>query len=461
MQKVAAYRLERHDGMNWPEVRREEALAIKALVNGWLREKGASTGDAGSFDPEDDGNGSFKILTAEDGDRSWWMVRLDETSPDGRHVTTSLSVTVLDSMVAVYVTLEAGTKQGGFAPVDIGVYCPKIVRTLIEARSPWRHGHSVFRPLLRIDGFEQGEGLAHDLADPRRTVPYVVVTKCVDGTVALPYLDEKLAYDLAGIANVVVIDAAATWALTDVLGREFACFDGAIRIYWPGLTSSEDPFRHQRWLAGRLRGFGDDPKITRERFRAQVRALVMRAAALGVVRPQEIDGIRSAAARRAYAAMKAHATSLEDYQKLAEAYADENELLRKRVEDLNAQLAVAQQRVLEVEERQASLAARAEKAEKRLQHHGAPDDQIAPANAAEVEDASPQPGDVRFYKKKFSRGKQDVLVRVADCGCNNWESGHKGDKAKKGIAKLEGSNDWKAVYHCASCTGGGMWKVAW
>ena len=54
------------------------------------------------------------------------------------------------------------------------------------------------------------------------------------------------------------------------------------------------------------------------------------------------------------------------------------------------------------------------------------------------------------------------MVRVQDCGCDNWQSAHAADKARKGIARLENDRiDWKTMQHCASCTGGGMWKVRW
>lgn len=55
----------------------------------------------------------------------------------------------------------------------------------------------------------------------------------------------------------------------------------------------------------------------------------------------------------------------------------------------------------------------------------------------------------------------DLLVSVADCGHNTWESAHRADKARKGITKLEGRGDWQSMQHCPSCKGGGMWRVRW
>ena len=74
----------------------------------------------------------------------------------------------------------------------------------------------------------------------------------------------------------------------------------------------------------------------------------------------------------------------------------------------------------------------------------------------------PKAGEIRFYKKRFSTQGHDIMRRVGDCGCNNWEGSHSADKARKGIAKLENNrDDWRTMQHCASCTGGGMWRVKW
>lgn len=67
---------------------------------------------------------------------------------------------------------------------------------------------------------------------------------------------------------------------------------------------------------------------------------------------------------------------------------------------------------------------------------------------------APKAGEIRYYKKKYSRPTHDVMVRVGDCGCNKWQGGHSADKARKGIARMEGGrSDWRGLYHCGSCTG--------
>lgn len=467
MQKVAAYRLERRVGTGWAEVRADEVQAIRGHITSWLESKGALTPNTGGeFKPEDGGVGRVSVSEAEDADRSWWMVKLDETSPKGRRVVTCVSVTSLPALVAVYVTLETGSAGGTIAPVEVGVKCPKIVRDLLKKRRPWHYGASEYRPLHRIKGFAQGEGLAQELTNPERMLPYVVVTCGADGHPVMPDIQKNLAHDLAGVANVAVIDSAATYALTDHLGRDLSCFEGAIRVYWPRLSRNRDPFRHPMWTAANLRGAGPDLEATRERLRAQLRRLLMTAACHSVIRPQEIDDIRASASRAAFERLTERATSREDWQGLAESYSKDNEELRKRIKDLEGELLQSRDEEREAKERVAALMTQVENAELQLRYReeGSEDAEVdlLPDTGTGVEVVRPpEPKEVRYYKKLYDAGNHDVLNRVKDCGCNNWESAHKADKARKGILKLEAREEFRSLQHCASCKGGGMWKVTW
>ncbi len=465
MQKVVAYRLERRDGMQWAEGRTAAVAKVKELVRQWLvRKEGSGNADSGTYVTETGGKGGFEIEEARDGSRGWWLARLDEADEDGRRVTATLSVTTLDDLVVVYATVEVGTSTTEINRVDADARCPKVIRSILKSPGPWYHGSSRLRLRQQVRGFEAGEQLALEIAASERTVPIVAVTEQDGGGVVLPHLDDKLAYDLTGLANVVVLDAEASWALTDHLGHWFTCYGGAVRLYWPSLTPEDDPYRHPLWTTHRLLSSGENPLDVRERFRNQIRRMVMKASALGVVRPRAIDEIRSAAARRAFAEMAAASRSIHDYRALAESYADDNEKLRsiaangeRRIEDLEFT-------ILRLEDERRALLARVENAELQLRYRESEKTDIRPDTGSEVtsqEPGAPSVGEIRFYKKLYAAQKHDVLTRVADCGCNNWEGAHAADKARKGIEKLEGRSDWKSLLHCASCTGGGMWKVRW
>jgi hypothetical protein len=73
----------------------------------------------------------------------------------------------------------------------------------------------------------------------------------------------------------------------------------------------------------------------------------------------------------------------------------------------------------------------------------------------------PKRDEVRYYKKVDSTRGRDIMARVHGCRHSKWSPASGADKAKKGIAHYEGTDDWKTMSHCGSCQGGGMWKVVW
>jgi hypothetical protein len=463
MQKIGAYLLERRDGMDGAAARTAEANSIRQVISDWLQSKGATPDAAsGQYRPEDGSQGTILREQAEDGSRSWSMVRLDEVNQDGRRFSATISVTSADDRVAVYATLEAGSDTSRITPIQIDPRCPRVIRTLLDKPGRWYHGSSGLRTLTKAIGFEQGEVVAHEIASPDRSIPLLIVTADQEG-VALPGLDDRLGYDVAGLANVVWLDSDATWALTDHLGTSFSCYAGAVRLYWPRFSSKDDPFRHPLWTAPRLRSTDADPNESRDIFRKQMRNLLMRAAALSVARPFEIDEIRNAASRRAFTEMQARASSVEDFRRLADSYAADNDCLRVENATLQERTRELEAQIADFEGQRAALLARIENAELQLRYQNAAGHEIAPDAVEDTKEevAPPAPGEVRFYKKHYSAPGHDIMTRVNDCGCNNWEAAFKADKAKKGILRLEDKTEFKSIQHCASCDGGGVWKVRW
>lgn len=462
MQKVAAYLLERRDDMNWAAARSAEAAHLRGVVTDWLTSKGASVDGAGGvYQPEDGSVGTFSIDEAVDESRSWWMLQLDEQSVEGRRFTVAVSITASDDRVSVYVTLETGWTTSRIMPASVDARCPRIVRELLNLPGTWHHGTSILGRKTAVEGFDAGEGLAAEIEHSTRSVPLVVIS-APSGVAALPGIETSLDYDLAGLANVVVVDQDASWALTDVLGPGFSCYSGAIRLYWPHFSTRQDRFAHPLWTGDRLRSLGVSEAEARDRFRRHLRSTLFRAAALSVTRPREIDEIRDTVERTAIAALRERATSLQEFEKLADSYAADNDQLRTERTELRAQVESLQGEVAKLETDRQALLAHLQAARGTGERVSvASTDPDVEADADDLEQP-PQAGEIRFYKKVHSRPVYDVMVRVADCGCNNWQSSHAADKARKGIARIEDNRaDWKSMHHCASCTGGGMWKVRW
>ncbi len=324
------------------------------------------------------------------------------------------------------------------------------MREILALRSDWMFGGSQVpdaHPIF-ISGEEAASKLVGYLMNRNRTLPVTVVSD-LDGAPIWQDLPEKLAIDLAGLSSVVRIDGEASWALNDLIGKSRSCYLGAVRIYWPLRGAAEDTseLRSKVWTAERLLSNDTDGKGL-SRFTTSLRRDVMSIAALVVDPPASVRKIKTEASRARLSELQAKADANSEELELARLFIEENETLKDELEKAKTEIA--------------KQAARAEAAEYALDVIKSDDSEKTIADQAQAQaDKRPKAGEVRYYKKTYSKPTYDVLVRISDCGHNSWQAASKADKAKKGIEKLEGSSVWKSVYHCGSCKGGGVWKVVW
>lgn len=443
MQKIAAILMEHDHSTGTADDRHAEIQRIEGILRDWLTAKRADDPEAtsGEFRSESrEATGSFAKEKATHGNRSWRMLRLTEDFDDSRRFETSISITDTGMAVAVFVTLASGLTRSAITPVFVNPKCPRIVRSVLGTHDGWSHGATKIRVPNRVEGNEAGRALAREILSPSRTLPIIAIAED-DDEMTFPGLDVGLGKELHGLANVSVVDEGASWGLTEVLGKEWACYWGAVRVYWPQFTSN----RHPLWTAGKLLESDEDSADSAARFQAQLRRMIMRVSALSVVRPREIDAIRNSAARARMQDLQAKLNPESEWKEFAETYADQNDSLRaenRRLEDELDRLRVELRN-----------------AEDRLDVQP-PSEPIIEQDTSMEPEAGPQKGEIRFYKKLDRKGR-DKMIHYHDCGHTSWQSSGKADKARKGLFRLERRDDWKTMLHCGKCTGGGVWKVVW
>ena len=93
MQKIGCYLFERRDGMDSETARRAEVQRIEQEISKWLQSKGGSDRSPAQYLPEDGSTGTVSRERANDDQRSWSLVRLDELTSGGRRFVASISVT--------------------------------------------------------------------------------------------------------------------------------------------------------------------------------------------------------------------------------------------------------------------------------------------------------------------------------------------------------------------------------
>lgn len=189
-------------------------------------------------------------LTADDvaGDRLKVAIRDDR----GNTTTSLIRIRSVPGTVLIeHLVLreEAGGRRGPSAPS-----VPEVVRHLLEEP---RTEPSELRRMAVSVGVEGVAKLVEHALDPRREEPIVLVS--VDNGLRTPLLaPQSLALALAGMASVWSLDTvAASRALKEALiargfTEKFGCYNGGIRILWPGIGTDDDPYDHLLLLPLRL-----------------------------------------------------------------------------------------------------------------------------------------------------------------------------------------------------------------
>jgi hypothetical protein len=260
-----------------------------------------------------------------------WTFQLTEPVPGGSFRTT-VDLGRCDGRLLAYCSLEAGA--GYFSPTPRpDVHLPTVLRRMLSMAT-WRFGSTVVPTRkIRLLGTGGGEELATLLLDLQRTLPVVAVSED-SGFLIHPGLDDDLTYAMTGQAIIVSLDEDASWELTRRLGREWSCFLGAVRVYWPRLALTGNPFAHPLWTASRLMMGVSSTEEAGKRIAAQLRQTLMELSSVCVSRPATLDRIRNAALRERYETELRAAVGTDDFVKLAELYAAENERLVQDKQEL-------------------------------------------------------------------------------------------------------------------------------
>ena len=198
------------------------------------------------------------------------------------------------------------------------------------------------KPIVVSDSPQEVELFVKLLESPARRHP-VIFLSTSGGELTCPA--EPLASHLAGLAHVIV---AKSDSVSDDLGRTLSdlqnCFDGAIRIYWPGFTRRSNPYHHRLYIRQRLLAMLEDHP------HAVGHALLQNIAGVAVFSLDDsfLTWGRLERLQREDELAKAKASG--DMDKIAESYAAENDQLRKELEDSRAEQSAVARDVAEARE---------------------------------------------------------------------------------------------------------------
>ncbi len=141
-------------------------------------------------------------------------------------------------------TLQLDSTRLQYRPPDLTLRSPRLVGEVaatLECRVGSQRVSGTPIPLSTgdVDNFVKRE-----LFDGNRQLPTIVVSRRAssDDFVVDP---DRLASKLVGLAVVYALSERGTsYRLTDLMPPRLSCYNGAVRVYWPGFSPGDPPTKH-------------------------------------------------------------------------------------------------------------------------------------------------------------------------------------------------------------------------
>ncbi len=280
-----------------------------------------------------------------------WAVRLEH--PDDRvpeRVWIS-DVSLRKRLTGIGFGIRVLCSSGAKSEEDITLNRPRVVRDLAKQLG-LRETRSLDEQPWLIQSTDDLLTLSELLTNPERTLPVVALTQPDPQRVPIPVAEYvldplELASEALGLANIVQIpwDLAFQW--TDLVGKAWSVFHGAVRTYMPRLDFERDtPTRHPLATVERII-FWEGTDLTGEpAFTSFLLDTLRLHAANKRFDWGDLLFISEARARREELARR----DIHDIEALAESYDQEIDALKQQIEDLKKETDQYVDQIEEVEQ---------------------------------------------------------------------------------------------------------------
>jgi hypothetical protein len=271
------------------------------------------------------------------------LVRVRWTHPDDRDAsmrwTTDIAIAWLGDRIQFALQLGAASMYFVVRPAWLTIGRPRIITDILTDYSCWAGPRPILSHKQLVEASDVPTFVDEILLDDKRTLPVVVVSH--DRFKDEPNVDaDRLHRTLLGFAHVAVFDKWAAFRLTDSLGKSLSCFNGCIRIYWPGLTRTSDPMQHELYFPLQIERFEFSGKpLDRRLFNFLSKVSAFRSADGEVIREiqAKIDAERLAESERVRKQIQqgaSDANTLQDMLPIHEMAMEENASLLERLKQL-------------------------------------------------------------------------------------------------------------------------------
>lgn len=267
-----------------------------------------------------------------DGQDGWNSYAIVSKQSTGEAVIEMIAKVLLFKEKALFLCeIRAIDATGHFMRPNITISAPGFLKNILSDGTSWSHARGIDRVFPSAFEVDEGSYLQFErllLADERQ-LPLIVVSRDF-GSQLIPRLSQTLAERGAGICHVVTIDEDVSWKMTENLGRDWSCFNGAVRVFWPRTVLSSHPKKHPIWMADRLHArieHSPNPKI----FASDLILRSVFEASCYIPSPKEFEDVEAYSMEAGYRQARQELEDNEDYQRLADSYAKEADELRQKV----------------------------------------------------------------------------------------------------------------------------------
>ena len=209
------------------------------------------------------------------------------------------------------------------------VRCPDVVRSVLAIGDEWKFGETLLRTqAFRFRGANGSRVLQSVIWNADRNLPLVCVSEDDDGPLTADF-STRMAADLSGLSIVAHIDRDCAWRLTQDRTREWSCYSGAVRLYWPMVADDADPQRHPLWTKSALLQRSPAPDDASVQIRRQLRRRILGLSAFSVNEPRELRQIREEAIARQINQERRQLADQSEWPLLADHYAKDNDRLQE------------------------------------------------------------------------------------------------------------------------------------
>jgi len=163
------------------------------------------------------------------------------------------ALALYNGSIQISVVLRISADRIIIRPVRFELGRPRIVTNILSRYKSSIDGWQIPTGTDRISSSNLQIYVDNVLRNPLRNLPVIMVSPdSWNGGYVVS--NDVLFERIKGFAHVALLsDKWAAFKLTDALDKSLSCYDGAIRIYWPGFKVEDNPYQHNLFLSSTIR----------------------------------------------------------------------------------------------------------------------------------------------------------------------------------------------------------------